>query len=74
MWTVPQQWTVAKLAVLSQKPIHLIRWHPAGGFACVLSSKGELQAFDLGLNSLQFLLNAEEPSPTLILGLDRHIL
>ena len=59
---------------LPQKPIFLIRWHPASSFAFVLSSRGELQAYDLGLNPLMFLVNAEEPSPTPILRLDSHIL
>ena len=57
-----------------QKPISLIRWHPAGAFVCVLSSRGELQAYDLGLNPLLFLVNAEEPLPTPILRLDSHML
>jgi len=57
-----------------KKPISMIRWHPAGSFAFVLSSRGELQAYDLALNPLLFLLASEEPSPTPILQLDSHIL
>lgn len=57
-----------------KKPISMIRWHPAGAFAFVLSSTGELQAYDLALNPLLFLLASEEPSPTPILQLDSHIL
>ena len=57
-----------------QSTIVLIRWHPAGSLAFVCGSGGEIQCYDLSLNSIMFQSLSEDPSPTLILPMASYLM